>query len=253
MGKASSAKKVARAARAGGSSRSGRRRNIGFPIAIGLVLSLGVTLVLVARSDQVASAQPVANVDHWHAAYGLYGCDAFLPPITDTTDTVGIHTHGDGVIHIHPFVSGSAGANAKLGVFLDTIGMTVSTDELAIPGGDTFKKGDDCNGTPGIIQVAYWASASDAAAGQDPTEIITSDFNNIRFRGDREAFTIAFAPAGTKLPPPESIPTLDQLSDTGNSTSSSTPGDTGSTTSSTPPDTSTSSTVAVSTTSTSQP
>lgn len=222
MGKASSAKKVARAARAGGSSRSGQRRNLGFPATIALVVVLGVALVFVARNDQQASAEPVANQDHWHAAYGLYNCDQFLPPITDQTDPVGIHTHGDGVIHIHPFVSGAAGANAKLSVLEDAVGLQITEDELAIPAGETYKAGDMCGDKPGIIQVARWASASDATAGEQPTEIITEDFGDIRFRADREALTIAFAPAGADIPPPESIPTLDQLSDVGSTPSSDT-------------------------------
>jgi hypothetical protein len=222
MGKASSAKKVARAARAGGSSRSGQRRNLGFPATIALVIVLGVALVLVARNDQQASAEPVANQDHWHAAYGLYHCDQFLPPITDQTDTVGIHTHGDGVIHIHPFVSGAAGTNAKLSVFEDAVGLQITEDELVIPGGETYKKGDKCGDEPGIIQVARWANADDATAGEQPTEIITEDFGDIRFRADREALTIAFAPEGADIPPPESIPTLDQLSDVGTPPSSDT-------------------------------
>src|SRR5437763_1770591 len=151
MGKASSAKKVARAARAGGTRRSGRRRPMGFPVAIGAVLVLGLVLVLFARDRRNANAFPRANTDHVHSAYDTYVCiqdtnagstgsttttapgdtstttaptdsttttaptsttvaapgdvpGQYLAPFTDASqDVLGIHTHGDGLIHIHPF------------------------------------------------------------------------------------------------------------------------------------------------------
>ena len=73
MGKASSAKKVARAARAGGSRRSGQRRALGFPLAIFVVVALGLSLVLVARSERITNAEPKVG-DHIHAAYSTYTC-----------------------------------------------------------------------------------------------------------------------------------------------------------------------------------
>src|SRR5688500_4749143 len=108
MGKASSAKKVARAARAGGSRRPGQRRAIGFPILIFLVVALGTSLVLFARSSRDANASPRAGApppqgegEHWHAAYGFSHCGEFQRNTEGTflvdvgDDTLGIHTHGD--------------------------------------------------------------------------------------------------------------------------------------------------------------
>src|SRR4051812_17381876 len=161
MGKASSAKKVARAARAGGSRKSGQRRPLGFPIAILGVVVVGLVLVLFARDRRNANAFPRANADHVHSAYDTYVCvqdtatppastttapagepsdstttsttaptsttvaapgdvpGRFLAPFTDATqDALGIHTHGDGLIHIHPFTDSAAGRKATLGIFL---------------------------------------------------------------------------------------------------------------------------------------
>src|SRR3954447_7923083 len=73
MGKASSAKKVARAARAGGSRRAGQRRALGFPMAVFLVVGLGLTLVFFARSERITNAEPKVG-DHIHAAYSTYTC-----------------------------------------------------------------------------------------------------------------------------------------------------------------------------------
>src|SRR5688500_5947041 len=121
MGKASSAKKVARAARAGGSRRPGQRRALGFPIVIASVVILGSLLVVFARSSRDANAEPRSQADgteaqHWHAAYGLSFCGEFVRTtasgqgLVDVgADTLGIHTHGDSVIHIHPFIDSAGG------------------------------------------------------------------------------------------------------------------------------------------------
>src|SRR3954464_11404283 len=109
MGKASSAKKVARADRAGGKSSKRERPKLAFPLAVFVVIVLGSSLVVYARTarNDVASADTApssVNKDHWHAAYGFYVCDHFLPALPESPkDPEGIHTHGDGVFHIHPF------------------------------------------------------------------------------------------------------------------------------------------------------
>src|SRR5687768_11164723 len=120
MGKASSAKKVARAARAGGIKKS-RRKLASFPLVIGLVVVLGVGLVAYAKSTSNVGdgggVAPKANQDHWHAAYVLYLCDYCSQPLSDEgEDKNGIHTHDDNLIHIHPFTQAAAGKNATVGV-----------------------------------------------------------------------------------------------------------------------------------------
>src|SRR6187397_724629 len=104
MGKASSAKKVARAARAGGrGSRGGRRRSLLFPASVTVVCILGVSLILYARTQDKAEALQPGITDHWHAAYGVDICGELQPPLSSgTADPNGIHTHDDGVMHIHP-------------------------------------------------------------------------------------------------------------------------------------------------------
>lgn len=211
MGKASSSKKVARASRAGGGGKVSQQRNLTFPITIAVVLVLGLSLVIFASRNNKATADdtaPVANVDHWHTAYGIYACDAFLDPLQVQTDPEGIHSHADGVIHIHPFLSSSAGKNATLQVFADATGLKLSDDSVEVPGVGTFKNGDDCNGKPATWQVAIWQT-EDAAT---PT-IVTQDFGSIHFDNDRMLMTLAFVPEGTEIPKPPSVGQLDQLTD----------------------------------------
>ena len=106
MGKASSAKKVQRAARAGGRVSSGQPRSLLFPGLIALIVVLGVALVVYARDERLdddLGGVPQLD-DHIHQAFGVNVCGEWkTPDIPEFESTIGIHTHGDGVIHIHPF------------------------------------------------------------------------------------------------------------------------------------------------------
>ncbi|HEX2383969.1 MAG TPA: hypothetical protein VHI95_15095 [Acidimicrobiales bacterium] len=253
MGKASSAKKVARAARAGGTRKSGQRRPMGFPIAIVAVIVLGLMLVLFARDRRNADAFPRANTDHVHSAYDTYVCvqdttppeasgdttttttaptsttlaaagdvpGQYLTPFTDAQeDALGIHTHGDGLIHIHPFTDSAAGRNATLGIFLDQVGVSMTNDTLTLPSGLTFTEGvTKCQGgKDGELQVAKWNNVNDAAQGQKPNEIFTEGFDQIRLGADN-AFTIAFMPPGSTIPAKSDVVSrIGNVSDLGPST-----------------------------------
>lgn len=196
MGKASSAKKVARAARAGGTRRPGQRRQLGYPILVFLVCALGLTVVLYARNQRQANASPQAGLDHWHAAYTVAECGAFDPPLASVgQDGLGIHTHEDGLIHIEPQLDGAAGSNARLELFLSNVGVTLTDDTATFPDGSEWdEETAECDGEPAQIVVARWIDGQDAADGERPNEIVTEDFDAIRFRNDREAYTVALVP-----------------------------------------------------------
>lgn len=174
---------------------------MGFPLTVALVMLLGVVLVVLARQSREAPAAPRVGQDHWHSAYGVYDCvsGGFLSPFTSQYDPHGIHSHQDGVIHIHPFNSSAAGEKARLGVFLESMGAFVDVDEISGPGIGVLEAGADCNGEPSVIRVARFDLA-DVTAG--PVVEYTDDFDEIVLLSDGEAFTIARAPAGAELPPP---------------------------------------------------
>jgi hypothetical protein len=197
MGRASSAKKVARANKA--ARRPGTRRSFAWPVTITGVVTLGVVLlVFTLRQPEPAVVHPVLG-EHWHAAYGIDNCGTFIAPLVDLTqDQTGIHTHGDGLIHLHPFSSAVSGHNANLAVWGLTSGLQLSDTSIKAQGIDV-KNGDDCNGKPGVVQVRVWTGFD------DPTgHLLTSEFAGYAPQ-DQEFLTIAFLPAGDDIPkPPES-------------------------------------------------
>jgi hypothetical protein len=186
-----------------------------------LVSVLGVFLVVTSRNERLAEVNPIKAErprppdqdegfpgDHWHVAYGVYVCDRFAPAISNEADPRGIHTHkqsegegGDGVIHVHPFTSASSGRKATLGVFLDTVGMTLTADEIKLPGDRTYSEGDKCGNDPGKVRIFLNG------------EEYEGDPKDIRLR-DRDLLVIAFAADGAEVPRrPPSAASLDALSD----------------------------------------
>lgn len=231
MGKASSSKKVARAARAGGSkARAAGERNFLFPSVLFLVVVLGIALVVYARDERLAEAEASPKVgDHIHLAYGFYTCGSFAPDVPEFTAPLngGNHTHGDGLLHIHPFSTARSGDNANLGNWMADAGQALgggaelSDTTLSIPTGDEFVEGETtCE--PGedeeelddpIVQVAVWDRAQAAVAGEEPDRILTENLSSVHFEKDGMAFTIAFMPEGAEIPPPPSASQISSVSD----------------------------------------
>jgi hypothetical protein len=118
-----------------------------FYSAIALVVIAGIAGIALARQDTSAAGEPPqpgdpatgAAGDHWHEAIGVNICGTWIsaPPTFETisgNDNVraGIHTHGDGFIHIHPFTRSEGGSHATLGRFLDYGGWSASDTSLKL-------------------------------------------------------------------------------------------------------------------------
>lgn len=208
MGKASSSKKVARAARAGGKTK-GQRKQIAFPAALVVLVVLGLGLVAFARSTNPGDGSPQLG-EHWHAAYGVYVCDRWVANLSDSgADSLGIHTHDDGLVHIHPFLAGATGESATIGKFFEQIGMSVSDSSITLPPGEQFgsreyKNGETtCDGERARVVIANWDDAV-TAGEQRPDDVRTSDISGEHFDTNQGAYTIAFLPEGEDIPPPPS-------------------------------------------------
>lgn len=163
-----------------------------------------------AQGDTSAES-PRANLDHWHAVYAVWDCTAdsgsgaWVPPFQSEADDYGIHSHGDGLVAIHPFFESSAGANAKFGLFAESMGIDVSVDGITLDDGRRLEAGTSCGGESAVVQLQRWQY--DFLLREDPTlapTVITSDFNDERFFNDREVWVLALAPLDADLPP---IPT----------------------------------------------
>ena len=220
MGKQSSSKKVARAARAGGGRvRSGQPRGLLFPGVLALVVVLGSGLIIYARNDR--QEQDTGGVpqleDHIHMAFGVNACGEWLPDIPEFESPVGIHTHGDGVIHVHPFSDLGVGTNATLGRFFQDgregnppVELDISNDKLTYLG-DVFEEGEtECEGVDDPqLRIAYWDDVSDPAAEAVPR---TGDYEDLRLQTDGAGITVFFGDPDEDIPQP---PTAGQLAELG--------------------------------------
>jgi uncharacterized cupredoxin-like copper-binding protein len=121
------------------------------PVVGIIVLVFGILgLLFVTRS---ATGAPRIGEDHWHATYTFYACGEKQPNAPEWS--AGVHTHGDGVVHIHPFTSSEEGAGARLVKWFDYGGGSLTGSEIRLPGtSKTWKNGDTCpDGTEGEVQV----------------------------------------------------------------------------------------------------
>jgi hypothetical protein len=205
---------------------------MGWNMGIALIAVLGVALLIwtvASRRSEAVAAPRAGNPatgeagDHWHASLDVYACNQWLPPAPEFETKadnpeirVGIHSHGDGLIHIHPFNSSESGDNATVGKFLEYGGWSASSSSLDLwPGPDGTavkeKKGDTCKLADGSEKKGSltWYVNGKKQSG-DPSGYHPKD---------RDQIALIFAPAGTTLdslsadpavgPPPNSkaVPT----------------------------------------------
>ncbi len=193
--------------------------------AITLVVVAGVVGIVALRPTNAGvhplPADPATGLptDHWHAALGVDVCGEWLAP-PDEFETppgsfakTGIHTHGDGYIHVHPFFRSESGNKATLGRFLANGGWTAAEDELTLwvglaadperiewADGDRCPAGTEFEGRRGVVK---WAVDCKVRSG-DP-----SDYK-IR---DQDVIALAFLPRDEKIPVPPNAgdrPDVDQ-------------------------------------------
>jgi peptidylprolyl isomerase len=157
-----------------------------------------------ASSPATAAAKekPVATKDHWHTAFGVWSCDHWLPPVPLGDDPTGVHTHGDGLIHVHPFDDRAAGRNATLGRFFEASVIKVDATRIEIPKGPKLAAGSACLGKKTEIAAVVWRSAKD----KQPT-LVTKNLASIRL-ADGQVIALVHAPKGTI---PALPPSIDEL------------------------------------------
>jgi hypothetical protein len=227
MGKASSSKKVARAAGTGGGRTHRGRTPWTYFSILAVVAVLGIVLTWTSRDRRLSAINNRGNTPPtvgtvWNEGYAVYECGKFAPAITHATNPEGITTgNGDGIIHIHPTTKAAAGKNATLGKFASAAGMKLNAGELQVPGGKLHLDGDSCQGKPGHVYVKEFAYSGDK----------TGTLKNVDPRNiplvDQSMLTIAFVPSSAKdsIPPPPQyvINNLNKLAASSSTTTTTTP------------------------------
>jgi hypothetical protein len=154
--------------------------------------------------QQASGSTAPAVGDHWHIAWGVYVCDKYVKlPEPTGDDPVGIHTHGDGLIHTHPFSEKAAGKNATMARFFETENIKVGNNSIKL-GTTTYFGGKDCAGKKTKLTVFRWKTRSTKSP-----ETVSGDASNIPLV-DQQMVVFALVPEGAVIPVP---PSKDELAD----------------------------------------
>jgi len=128
----------------------------GFAWVVGGIVLIGVMIAgaVLARGGGSGGAQ---IGDHWHAPFSIRACgNTFNVPFYPVTR--GMHSHGDGVIHIEPSRAGEGGSNASLETFFDGVadnvpGFSLTDTSIQLPGEPVYENGDLClDGNTGTMR-----------------------------------------------------------------------------------------------------
>jgi hypothetical protein len=132
------------------------------------------------------SDEPAIVGDVWEAALGVHVCGQWLPPAPPTDDGRGVHSHGDGLIYVHP-ADGEGEVLATVSGFLAGGNWSVSADALTLWGDVAMRTGDTCpDGRPGELRWTVDGTPGDGDPGAHRV-------------GHREAIVLSFDPPGTEI------------------------------------------------------
>ncbi len=227
MAPSSSAQRVAKLASRNRGKKVRFQGGTLFPVAMVVVGLLLVGLIAYAKASLPSDGGgPPRLGDHWHEAFSMYVCRAdgsfeTLPNLKGTLEeqgpdpatgqqvvlnagyrNTGIHSHQDGVMHWHPYTSRATGTRARLKVFLDNYGVTLTNTKFATPadqGGETFDTSTyQCGGKKTRIVVREWDNFNSGTSND-----CTNDCANLRIRKNGMVFTVAVVPEGdVEIPKP---------------------------------------------------
>lgn len=109
-------------------------------LAVGLLVVALIAFPLL--NPQFGDPRYPTTDSDWHADYSVTVCGEERPPFPDFGG--GIHSDGDGRIHVSPATPGQAGRAANLGRFFANAGGRLTRDYLGLPDGGTYASGDAC-------------------------------------------------------------------------------------------------------------
>jgi hypothetical protein len=203
-----------------------------------LVVIVGIALIIYSRSTAPTPVGPYVSGSshttdtHWHAALGVYYCDHWLGDSTgagvwswpyatpsgspaqagNTQVYAGLHSHGDGIIHMEPAVTAESGRNATVGLYFQYGGWKLSSTGFTFLG-TTAKNGDKCGDKPGTLQ---WATARwDTTMGKQTYTVHTGDPAKYKLY-NYDIVVIAFLPEGKTIDSIGNPPSLKNLANATN-------------------------------------
>jgi hypothetical protein len=193
------------------------------PVIVVVAVIAGVVGVFFFARE--TAAQPRIG-DHIHAAMDIYACGQQEPDLPQFE--AGIHTHGDGLYHMHPTSSSEEGVGAAVGKFFQYGHWQLNGSTLTLPGGHILKNGDACpDGQTGVLRMLkyrlQWRSDSGSYSefADQCSRLTDADMEEVEdFPGyvpkDGECLHLIFGPAGapsvyetpapTGTPSPTAVP-----------------------------------------------
>lgn len=190
MGRASTDKRIARAAGAGGSRLAGRQIPLGFYSALFVIIIIGIIMVVFSRNQRLA-ASPASKPQVAHLAYAFDVCGTMEPALAPNTKNSSIKLTKTGLITV---TSSKPATLAQLLSGYKTIKLTSST--LSYPGSPAYANGQKCGTQVSQVMIATWSSPS----AKTPT-LVKVNPNKVILRNN-EMITVAFLPKGTQPPKP---------------------------------------------------
>jgi hypothetical protein len=172
---------------------------------VGVVVVITVAVVGFFLFVRETEARPRIG-DHIHAALGVYVCGQPQPVLP--AFEAGVHSHGDGLMHMHPQFSNEEGPGAAVGKFFQYGGWRLDGSTLTLPGDRTFRDGDLCSdGRPGVLRMMkyrlQWRSNSGdhTALSEQCSRFADADMEEMPdFSGyvpeDGDCLHLIFGPAG---------------------------------------------------------
>jgi plastocyanin len=161
-----------------------------------------------------ATGAPRIGTDHWHAPYSFTLCGNRQPNAPEWT--AGVHTHADGIIHIHPFRTSEEGAGARLVKWFEYGGGELTNDSIRMPRTEDndenkWENGEQCpDGTEGTLQVFVTSASSGVEERLRNVErYIPHDGDRVRIVFGPEETEPVVAEDRTIIDPAQAVQTID--------------------------------------------
>jgi hypothetical protein len=168
-----------------------RRSSLGFGIVMGLLVLLGVGGIIASRGGDGGDLAGPAPGEHWHAPLGINICGQWKPNFETSMAASGIHSHGDGQMHLEPRSRAEAYTNATVGLLLASAGGELTPRSIRLSDGTDLGDGDKCPNLDNQSAGLRWSvNGTEKPKGSDPSRYVPND---------GEVIALAFLPEKAEI------------------------------------------------------